>query len=85
MTRIDQKPASQANDFLLAIFSNDSFGVTRNVRKSRDVFDVMVVEAISVKRSCPPQVDPGRGREVCFWAENGDLSAIRLRAGMQWS
>jgi hypothetical protein len=38
---------AQASDSLLSTFSNESFGLTANVRKSGDVFEVIVVDAIS--------------------------------------
>lgn len=36
-----------ANDSLLATFSNERLGLTANVRKSGDVFEVVVVDTIS--------------------------------------
>jgi len=79
---------AQANDSLLSTFSNESFGLTANVRKSGDVFEVIVVDAISgeevLSTHRPTQEE---AEKFAFGLMNPlhDPSAIRLRAGMQWS
>jgi hypothetical protein len=38
---------SQPNASLIATYSNDTLALTANVRKSGDVFDIIVIDAIS--------------------------------------
>jgi hypothetical protein len=79
---------SQVNNSLLSTFSNESFGLTANVRQGGDVFEVIVVDAISgeevLSTHRPTQED---AEKFAFGLMNPshDPSAIRLRAGMQWS
>ncbi len=79
---------SQVNNSLLSTFSNESFGLTANVRQSGDVFEVIVVDAISgeevLSTHRPTQED---AEKFAFGLMNPshDPSAIRLRAGMHWS
>ena len=79
---------SLANNSLLSTFSNDSFGLTTNVRKSRDVFEVIVVEAISgeeVLSTHRPTQEEAEKFALGLMNPAHDPSATRLRAGMQWS
>jgi hypothetical protein len=79
---------SQANNSLLSTFANESFSLTANVRKSGEVFEVIVVEAISgdevLSTHRPTQEE---AEKFAFGLMNPahDPSAIRRRAGMQWS
>ena len=79
---------SQVNNSLLSTFSNESFGLTANVRQSGDVFEVIVVDAISgeevLSTHRPTQED---AEKFAFGLMNPshDPSAIRLRAWMHWS
>jgi hypothetical protein len=78
----------KANDSLVATFSNDRFGLTANVRRSGDVFEVVVVDALSgeevLSTNRPTQEE---AEQFAFGLMNAshDPTAIRLRAGMQWS
>jgi hypothetical protein len=79
---------SQANNSLLATFNNESFGLTVNVRKSGDVFEVIVVDAISgeeVLATQRPTQEEAEKFAFGLMNPSHDPSAIRLRAGMQWS
>ena len=79
---------SQANDSLVATFSNESFGLTANVRKSGEVFDIVVTDAISgeeVLSTHRPTQEEAEMLAFGLMNPGHDPSAIRLRAGMQWS
>ena len=77
---------SQVKTSLLSIFSNEGFGLTANVRKSGDVFEVIVVDAISgeevLSTHRPTQKE---AEKFAFGLMNPshDPSATRLRAGIQ--
>jgi hypothetical protein len=79
---------SQANDSLVATFSNENFGLTANVRKSGDVFDIVVVDAISgdeILSTHRPTQEEAEAFAFGLMNPSHDPSAFRLRAGMQWS
>ena len=79
---------SQINDSLLSTFSDEGFGLTANVRKSGDVFEVIVVDAISgeeVLSTHRPTQEEAEKFAFGLMNPSHDPSAIRLRAGMQWS
>jgi hypothetical protein len=79
---------SQINDSLLSTFSDEGFGLTANVRKSGDVFEVIVVDAISgeeVLSTHRPTQEEAERFAFGLMNPSHDPSAIRLRAGMQWS
>jgi hypothetical protein len=79
---------SQTADSLVATFGNESFGLTANVRKSGEVFEVIVVDAVSgdevLSTHRPTQKE---AEKFAFGLMNPshDPSAIRLRVGTQWS
>lgn len=69
---------------MVAVFRNDSFGLTANVRESGELFDVVVVDVLSGEEVLSThRVGPEEGREIC--STSHDRSAVRLRAGMQRS
>jgi len=79
---------SQANNTLVAAFSNDGFGLTANVRKSGDVFDVIVIHADSgdeVLSTHRPTREEAEKLAFELMNPSHDPSAIRLLAGMQRS
>ena len=79
---------SQANHTLVAAFSNDRLGLTANVRKSGDVFDVIVIDADSgdeVLSTHRPTQEEAEKLGFGLMNPSHDPSAICLRAGMQWS
>jgi hypothetical protein len=79
---------SQANDSLVATFSNDTLALTANVRKSGDVFDVIVIDAISgdeVLSTHRPTQEEAEKLAFGLMNPTNDPSAMNLRAGMQWS
>ena len=79
---------SQINDSLLSTISDEGFGLTANVRKSGDVFEVIVVDAISgeeVLSTHRPTQEEAEKFAFGLMNPSHDPSAIRLRAGMQWS
>jgi hypothetical protein len=85
---LTETSTSQANNSLLSTFSNESFGLTANVRKSGDVFELIVVVAISgeevLSTHRPTQKE---AEKFAFGLMNPshDPSAIGLRAGSRAS
>ena len=78
----------QVDNSLLSIFSNEGFDLTANVRKSGDVFEVIVVDAISgeeVLSTHRPTQEEAEKFAFGLMNPSRDPSAIRLRAGTQWS
>jgi hypothetical protein len=87
-TKLVETSNSQGNDSLVATFSNESFGLIANVRKSGDVFDIVVVDIISgeeVLSTHRPTREEAEAFAFGLMNPSHDPSAIRLRAGMQWS
>ena len=79
---------SQADNSLLSIFSNEGFDLTANVRKSGDVFEVIVVDAISgeeVLSTHRPTQEEAEKFAFGLMNPSHDPSTIRLRAGIQRS
>jgi hypothetical protein len=79
---------SQINDSLLSTFSDEGFGLTANVCKSGDVFEVIVVDAISgeeVLSTHRPTQEEAEKFAFGLMNPSHDPSAFRLRTGMQWS
>lgn len=79
---------SQANHSLVATFSNDGFGLTANVRKSGDVFDVIVIHADSgdeVLSTQRPTQEEAEKLAFGLMNPSHDPSAVRLLAGVQRS
>ena len=79
---------NQVNGSLLATFSNDSFGLTANVRRSGSVFEIVVIDALSgeevLSTHRPTQEDAERFASGLM-NPSLDPSAVFLRSGMQWS
>ena len=78
---------SQANDFLLSTFSNESFGLTANVRRSGEVFEIIIVDAISAEEVLSthrPTKEEAEQFAFGLMNPSHDPRAIRLRTGMQW-
>jgi hypothetical protein len=78
----------QVHDSLLATFSNDSFGLTANVRRSRGVFEIVVVDADSgeeVLSTHRPTQQEAEKFASGLMNPMLDPSALLLRSGMQWS
>jgi hypothetical protein len=79
---------SQANDSLIATFSNDSFGLTANVRKNGKVFEIIVIDADSgeeVLSTHRPTREEAEKFAFGLMNPSLDPSAVLLRSGMQWS
>ena len=79
---------SQANNSLLSTFSNESFGLTTNVRKSGDAFEVIVVDAISgeeVLSTHRPTQEEAEKFAFGLMNPSHDPTTIRLRAGSRAS
>ena len=79
---------SQTNDSLLSTFRDEGFGLTANVRKRGDVFEVIVIDAISgeeVLSTHRPTQDEAEKFAYGLMNPSHDPTAIRLRAGMEWS
>ena len=84
---LTETSTSQANNSLLSTFSNESFGLTANVRKSGDVFEVIVVDAISgdeVLSTHRPTQEEAEKFAFGLMNPSHDPRAIRLRTGLQW-
>ncbi|MBV8116281.1 MAG: hypothetical protein JO300_16175 [Silvibacterium sp.] len=78
----------QVNDSLLGTFSNDSFGLTANVRRSGDVFEIVVIDAVSGEEVLSTHRPTQEEAEKCalgLMNPSLDPSAFLLRSGMQWS
>jgi len=72
----------------VATYNNEGFGLTANVRRSGEVFEIIVVDAISgeeVLSTHRPTQEEAEKFAFGLMNPGHDPSAIRLRAGMQWS
>jgi hypothetical protein len=78
----------QVNDSLLGSFSNDSFGLTANVRRSGSVFEIVVIDADSgeeVLSTHRPTRQEAEKFASGLMNPSLDPTAVLLRSGMQWS
>lgn len=77
----------QVNDSLLAAFSNDNFSLTANVRRSGDVFEIVVVDAAGEEVLSTHRPTREEAEKFALGLMNPllDPSAIHLRSGMEWS
>jgi hypothetical protein len=78
----------QVNDSLVSTFSNDSFGLIANVRRQEDVFEVVVIDALSgeeVLSTHRPTQEEAEKFALGLMNPALDPSALLLRSGMQWS
>jgi hypothetical protein len=74
---------SQPNASLIATYSNDTLALTANVRKSGDVFDIIVIDAISGEEVLSTRRQSQEEAEkLAFGLMNPthDPSAVHLRA-----
>jgi hypothetical protein len=87
-TKLIETSHSQVNDSLVASFSNETFGLIANVRKTGEVFDIVVVDLASgeeVLSTHRPTQAEAEAFAFGLMNPSHDPSAVRLRAGMQWS
>lgn len=76
---------SVINDSLISTFSNDSFGLTANVRKNGDDFEIIVIDAISgdeVLSTRRPTQEEAETFASDLMNPSLSSSAVRLRLGM---
>jgi len=76
------------NDSQSATFSNDSFALTAHVRKSGEVFEIVVIDADSgeeVLSTQRPTQEEAEKFALGLMNPSLDPSALLLRSGMQWS
>jgi hypothetical protein len=69
-------------------FGNESFGLTANVRKNGDVFEIVVIDADSgeeVLSTHRPTQEEAEKFALGLMNPSLDPSAVLLRSGMQWS
>ncbi len=74
---------SQPNASLIATYSNDTLALTANVRKSGDVFDIIVIDAISGEEVLSTRRQTKEEAEKLAFGlmkPTHDPSAVHLRA-----
>lgn len=78
----------EANDSLVRTFSNDCSGLTANVRKSGDDFEIVIIDALSGEEVLSTQRRTQEEAEQ-FASELMNPSsrsiAARLQSGMGWA